>query len=380
LVDPHKYQTVAARLRAEVQAAAATDLRFLPSERELTRRFGVDRSTIRRALEVLEVEGLIRRRPGRKTEVLKPGRIRDERRRIALVVNASPLEWATLPALQGAESVLTPLGYELSVNSTHAGDPFEAERRERSRLASCLERGVAGVLLWPASGHRNAEPLRRLIAGGTPVVLLDQQLPEPELDFVGIDNVAAAHSVTTHLIQTGHRRIAHFTRANTLPTTLQRIEGYRRALTDHGLAFEEEWLVRSVLGQPEKFLLNALLTQADRPTALFAINDMTALRLLHCLVQHGVRVPAEMAVAAIDDLPISEVTTVPLTTLRQPFEAMGAAAARLLIERIEGRLQGPPVVQLLPTRLIVRASCGARAARGSPAPGPGSSETRDGAR
>jgi DNA-binding LacI/PurR family transcriptional regulator len=358
-----KYEAVAAALREEIGALTWQGKRRLESERELTQRFGVDRSTIRRALEVLEADGLILRRPGRKTEIL-PGSARQSSgsRQIAFVVDASPRGWATLPAMHGAESVLTPRGFHLTVYSTHSGDPFQSERRERERLDDCLSQGASGVILWPATRHGNADALQRLVAARIPVVLVDHQLPEPGLDFVGIDNVAAAYRATQHLIQAGHRRIAHFTRANTMPTTLQRIEGYCRALEDHALPFDDDWLKRCPPGSRELGALDALLRSGNRPTALLAINDMTALRLLHHLVRRQIRVPDEVAVVGIDDLSVADLTAVPLTTVHQPFEEIGAEAARLLMDRIEGRLQGPPEVRLLPTRLVVRASCGASVA------------------
>lgn len=354
-----KYEEIAETLRAEIASPSATTGRSFPSERELTERFAVDRSTVRRALELLEEEGLILRRPGRKTQVVGGANVRPVTRRVAFVVNASPRGWATLPTMHGAESVLTPHGLELSILSTYAENPFQAERRERERLEYCLTHRVAGVLLWSATRQGSQASLERLREAGIPVVLVDHQLPAPELDFVGIDNVAAAYSATRHLIQAGHRKIAHFSRANTMPTTLQRIEGYCRALEDHGLAFEESWLKRCAPGADETRALDVLLAEEDRPTALFAINDMTALRLLHHLAKRRVRVPEAMAVVGIDDLPVAELAAVPLTTVHQPFEEIGAEAARLLLDRIDGRGKAPVEARLIPTRLVVRASCGA---------------------
>jgi DNA-binding LacI/PurR family transcriptional regulator len=354
-----KYEEIAITLREDIRSRGSDVFRHLQSERELTERFAVDRSTVRRALDLLEAEGLIVRRPGRKTEIVRAGPRKSTRRRVALVVNASPRGWATLPTMHGAESVLTPRDYELTVLSTHADNPMQDERRERERLEWCLARQVAGVILWPASRHGNEGALRRLQQAGIPVVLVDQQLPAPDLDFVGIDNVAAAYAATRHLIEAGHRKIAHFSRANTMPTTLQRLEGFCRALEDHGLPFEEAWLKRCAPGSDETRALDALLAQPERPTAIFALNDMTALRLVHHLLRRHVRVPEEMAVVGIDGLPVGELAAVPLTTVHQPFEEIGAEAARLLLERVEHRRGGPPEARLIPTRLVIRASCGA---------------------
>lgn len=356
-MDPErKYETIAAALRAEITTAEPRG-RGLPSERALTRRFDVDRSTVRRALELLEADGLITRTPRRRAEVLPAGPedARREPRQVAFLVNASPRGLATLPMLQGMEAVFTPLGYQISLYSTSADDPADAALRERERLEFCLSRPVAGIVLWPASPSANTGLIREVAAAGIPVVLVDQRLPDLELDFAGIDNEAAAWSVTHHLIAAGHRRIAHFTRPNAMPTTLQRIEGYCRALREHGVPVPEHWVVQCAAEQ-EEAALDRLLAAEERPTALFAINDVSALRLLHHLVRRDIRVPGEMAVAGIDDLPVGELAIVPLTTLHQPFEEIGAAAARLLRARMEGATPAVPQVRLLPTRLVARAS------------------------
>jgi GntR family transcriptional regulator of arabinose operon len=362
----HKYERIAAELERALRDRDGTVARRFPSERELTRRYEVDRSTIRRALDLLERKGFILRRPGRRTEVTARAAVAARaaaRPRVAFIVNASPQGWVTLPTLTGAEAELTARGFDLTLFSTHADDPFQAERRERQRLEFCLKHHLAGVILWPAARQGNEALLRQLLQSGTPVVLVDHQLPEPPLDFVGVDNVAAAYRVTQHFIQTGHRRIAHVTRANTMPTTLQRIEGYCRALEDYGLPSADGWLCRCRPGRDEERALDALLDSDAPPTALFAVNDMTALRLMRHLVRRQIGVPEQMAVAGIDDLPVSELSPVPLTTVHQPFGEIGAAAARLLVDRIEGPPKAGVESLLLPTRLVVRQSCGIQPTR-----------------
>lgn len=355
-----KYERIADELEAEIRQQPPA---HLPSERALTERFGVDRSTIRRAMLQLEQKGLILRRPGRRTQVL-PREVRrpdPPRRRIALVMHASPQGWATFPVLHGVESTATALGYELTFCSTHAPDQFQAERREAEQLERCLRRGVSGVILWPAGQHSSLQILHRLSAGGIPGVLLDQHLEGAPSDFVGIDNVAAAYRITRHFIQSRRTRIAHISRSNSMPTTLQRIEGFRRALQDHGIAESPDSVLRCAPGRDEEAAIDRLLNSPEPPNAIFVINDLTAIRVMQALIARGVDIPGRIALAGIDDLAVDEFTAVTLTSIHQPFEEMGAAAARLLIDRIEGRAKGEPLVRLLPTHLVVRGSCGASA-------------------
>lgn len=356
-----KYLSIAALLREELASPARERARFLDSERELTRRFGVDRSTVRRALDLLEEEGLIRRRPGRKAERLTARPTRAGNPRVACIINACPRGWATLPLLNGAEAVLTQRAFDLTYHSSHAPDPPQAQRLERQRLEACLERGVSGVLLWPASREGNRLILQRLLAAGIPVVAVDQKIASPLLDYVGADHVEAGYTVTRHLIAAGHTSIAHITRANRMPSTVGRVEGYLRALVDHGLPVRPELIFRCRPGIDEETALDRILASPARPTAVFGVNDMTALRLLHTLQSRGVRVPEDLALAGIDDLPVAEYAAVPLTTLHQPFEEIGKAAAALLAERIGGSTK-PPVEIVVPTQLVVRRSCGFKSA------------------
>lgn len=379
--DP-KYEVIAATLRQEVIKPHSGP--YLASERLLTARFGVDRSTIRRALQVLEEEGLILRRPGRRTEILPrmPFPSPAARPHVAFVANSSPRGWVTLPILHGAESELTPRGVDIGFYTTFSLDLQEAERRERERLEACLHRPVAGVLLWPATAYGNRDMLAQLAEAGIPVVLVDQQLPGLDLDFVGTDSFAAAYSVTTHLLEMGYRRVAHITRDNELPTTVQRIAGFRQAVRNRGQEVDDAAIYRCDPGQTEQEILDSLVTNEHRSASkeaaeprlgFFGINDMTALRVLHHLARRRVAVPERFGVAGIDDLPVSDLSVIPLTTVHQPWEEIGAVAARVLLRRLVERnlLQpeapvsserttatGNPEIQLLPTRLIVRASTG----------------------
>ena len=358
-----KYQQVADLLRAEIAHAGPAGLSALPSERLLAARHEVDRSTIRRALGILQGEGLIHRRAGRRTSISDGNGNSSvhgaaQRLQVAFVARATPRGWATFPLLEGVESVLTACGCDLTFYPLTAANPFDMERQELERLEFCRGRPSAGVIYWPQTGRATLESLRGLEEAGIPVVLVDQHLPVRTLDFAGTDSVAAAYQATEHLIRAGHRRIAHLTRANTMPTTVQRAEGYRRAMEDYGLPLSDDLIVRSQIDGDEE-ALEAILHLHPRPTAVFAINDLTALALVNGLLKQGIRVPAEIAVVGIDDLPVSRQAVVPLTTVRQPFREMGAEAARLLMGRIEGSRGQEPMVRRLQSHLVVRVSCGA---------------------
>jgi LacI family transcriptional regulator len=184
-----------------------------------------------------------------------------------------------------------------------------------------------------------------------------------------------------HLVSLGHRRIAHIQGPLPYQCSQERFEGYRQGIAESGLAFD------STLVSAGDFQVSSghrcaseLLTQDERPTAIFAANDHMAWGVLEFAQEYGLCVPEDIAVVGFDDTPPSRYKQPPLTTVRQPFQEMGKRAAELLLWLIglprnvgdERRrppslepplpLRGytPPLNLQLETSLVIRQSCGAR--------------------
>jgi DNA-binding LacI/PurR family transcriptional regulator len=172
------------------------------------------------------------------------------------------------------------------------------------------------------------------------------------------------YRATQHLIILGHRRIcfAHSFIGTLLTTSVrERFEGYRKALSEYGVAFDES-LVFPFPRWPKDEANNPcdeFLARHDGPTAILTSTDGIAIELIHSAHRIGRRVPEELAIVGVDNLSSSSATHPPLTTIAQPARQIGVSAANLLINRIEGQA-GPPQHIELPTSLIVRKSCGAR--------------------
>jgi LacI family transcriptional regulator len=211
------------------------------------------------------------------------------------------------------------------------------------------------------AGRENcaAAELLQLAARGVAVVVLQEHSPNPNIRSVSVDLEAGGYLATRHLIELGHRRIAHV--MEELPesdTRRDRIDGYRRALAEAGLPFDPSVVViteNSMTGGSKA--IEQLLQDRQRPTAAFMYNDQMAIGALHALRTHGLRVPDDFAVVGFDGIAMGQFTAPPLTTIDHPREDLGRLAIEALISTIEKRPLKPKE-HLLPVKLLVRKSCG----------------------
>jgi LacI family transcriptional regulator len=247
--------------------------------------------------------------------------------------------------LKGISSAVEGTGYELlaySGNLEH--NQVGWERRSLSRLAGTLIDGA--VIVAPTASVTDAT---------IPVVAVDPHTGKTGPSTVEADNVGGARAATQHLIDLGHRRIAHVRGRTDLVSAQLREQGYREALVAAGLEFDPE-LVR-VGGYRAAETTDAardLLTRPDRPTAVFAANDLSAIRVMEIAHELGLRVPEDLSVVGFDNVPEAANAVPALTTVAQPLHQMGAEAVRLLLGLLAGGTSEEHL--LLPATLVVRAS------------------------
>lgn len=229
-----------------------------------------------------------------------------------------------------------------------------SEERELQFVETLYVERTAGVLWFPTSG--NAEPARRLAEYQVPLVLIDRLTPGVAAPYVVTDNFRGGYLATQHLIEAGHTRIGCIARPRDLSHSQQRIQGYLRALQDHGLPVDESLIVRSGY-RPEAGRLAGLelIQHSPRPTAIFAYNDFMAIGSLRAAYEQGLRVPEDLAIVGFDDIPQAAVTCPSLTSVSAPKSELGERAAHLLIDLIDGK----PVAEtqiVLDVELVVRES------------------------
>jgi len=269
---------------------------------------------------------------------------------LGVVVNdsASPI-YAEI--VKGIETVANAAGYGLLL-----GNSADSQEQALSRLSMLHAGHIEGVLLAPVqTDRRDVEELKRL---GVPFVLLLRHFDDPDHDYVTADNLAGGQLVTQHLANLGHRRIGHVAGPLYTSTAQGRLGGYRKALAEAGLPFDETLVSAgrfTVAGGYEAAL--PLLDHPDRPSAIFAASDMQAVGVMKAARQVGLRIPDDLALAGGDDVELAEFLEVPLTTFHVPYPEIGMRAAAILIARLEGTCTTTQQIAF-PPQLIVRRSCG----------------------
>jgi len=230
---------------------------------------------------------------------------------------------------------------------------------ETHRTADYLTAGhVDGALLVSLHGD---DPLpARMAEAGIPMILAARPPRGSAASYVDVDNRGGARSAVEHLITTGRRVIATIAGPADMAPGVDRLAGYRDALTEAGIAVDDRLIVRGDFTQEGGALAMASLLRARSDIdAVFAASDLMAAGALLALTGAGRRVPHDVAVVGFDDSAVATTTNPPLTSVRQPIEEMGQEMARLLIESIEGTGHAARRV-ILATELIQRASSARR--------------------
>jgi len=251
---------------------------------------------------------------------------------------------------RGVEDAAAGRGYAVMFANTD-----ESESEEMEYLRMLAERQIDGVLLVPAGG--SGEPYRLMRARSIPVVVLDRRVSVRQLDEVRCDSEAGAHDLVQHLTGLGHTRIGVITGRRNISTSIDRVAGYERALTEAGIDVDPG-LIRY-----DSFSLAAgydrareLLAIAPPVTAIFAANNFIAFGALRALREANIAVPRDMSLVTFDDLPEGWHDDPFLTVLAQPAYDVGRRAAELLLDRLDGTGRSKRVVVILPGELIVRRS------------------------
>ncbi|MCW5721804.1 MAG: LacI family DNA-binding transcriptional regulator [Devosia sp.] len=203
-----------------------------------------------------------------------------------------------------------------------------------------------------------------------PVVVACEEIPKSGFHTVLTDNGEAAERATRHLIDLGHRRIGHLLGPEHNIVARERHAGFNRALEKAGLKPVAEWCLRGNFEMESGFAAaGRYMSLPHRPTAFFAANDESAIGFLSGLRQYGVTCPRDISIVGFDDLGVAPHYDPPLTTMRQPREALGRMAAEALIDMIEDPNMLPSSLRIvLRSELVVRESTGRPAAPDDGAP------------
>ena len=328
--------------------------------KDVAKQAGVSASTVSRVLsgkncvnretrrKVLEAARALDYSPNVLAKGLKMGRSNT----IALMVPS--IENEIFPTIaRGVEDTARKSGYTVILCNT-----YEDVAVEQAYINKLRTRWIDGFIV--ASMLPNSDHIRSLWEDGFPVVLLSRYYGDP-VDAVIVDNVQAAYDAVNYLIRGGHKRIALALGRKELPFYADRWAGYRAALADNGLPYDERLVLHETNGTNSFFHLTKELVKSDlRPDAIFATSDPKAVVVMRALHDCGLRIPGDISVIGFDNAYISSMIEPPLSTVSQPLYEMGVAAAKRLIRRIRSREDKtpaePPSVEVMPTDLIIRRS------------------------
>lgn len=325
---------------ADIARAAGVSLPTV--SRVLNGRSDVAAATRRRVEDLLAEHGYRRRAAGTASRA----------NLIDLVFNDLDSPWA-VEILRGVEKVAHAAGVGAVVSAVH----HQAASTQQWLVGVRSRNSDGAILVTSKPAPRLNAELRRL---GMPLVVIDPAgVPTFDIPTIGATNWAGGRSAVLHLLSLGHRRIGMIAGPPALLCSRARLDGYRSALESAGVEVDDGLVRVGDFSHESGFALGSALLGGPRPpTAVFASSDQMALGVYEAARQSGLRVPDDLSVVGFDDLPQARWSPPPLTTVRQPLAEMGAAAADMLLQLVQGRT--PDVLRVeLSTSLVVRDSCAA---------------------
>lgn len=246
---------------------------------------------------------------------------------LGLIISAStnPIFARTMMAI---EEWAFQLGYELMVSHS-----LNQPDREETCIRRMLARRVDGFFITPVYRFEQSAPIyEELKRQKTPVVILGNRAPFcGGFPAVEVDDELASKALTEHLIHLGHKRIAFFAGPQVSPSALGRLEGYRRALRDAGLPFDDGLVYNagSTIDEGAKAAVQ-FCEEESGATAVQCVNDLVAVGVGNVLLDQGLKIPEDISLAGFGNILTSEHFRVSLTTVRQPKFRLGATAMELM--------------------------------------------------
>jgi LacI family transcriptional regulator len=292
-------------------------------------------------------------------------------------------DWPFVPEIMsGIAKGMKDTPYELILYSVNEAT---REHDESTVIDRILTTQLTAAVLAVFPGHLSRQIIR-LHKHNFPVVVIDDQEQVPVVPWVGAENENGAYMAVRHLLQKGHRRIAHIQGPMKYLCSRERHDGYCRALREQGIEIDPQLSIEGDFLEGTGYQAAQTLFSLppeQRPTAIFASSDMMAYGVLSAARARGLRVPRDLALIGFDDIRSSSLIRPALTTVRQPFFEMGQQGIKVLLSTLNTvqNAQWPPTTKpqqetgyvriQLATHLIVRESCGS----GIPYAGDGSVST-----
>lgn len=221
-----------------------------------------------------------------------------------------------------------------------------------------LGMGVDGLLISVSNETKEADHLQAFLDEGKPVVQFDKVTDQLHVPKIEVDDFQGAYQAVTHLIQQGYRKIAHLSGRMEVKNAHERFLGYKRALKDHRLDFNDKWVKNCFdISEQEGFqFTQELMESADKPDAIFCITDLVALGAMNYLKSSGYQIPKQIGLMGFSNWMLSKYTSPSLSSVDQFGYQMGSKASEILIDLLKKQELGANETLELKTELVIRGS------------------------
>lgn len=248
--------------------------------------------------------------------------------------------------IEGMEEIFDNKNYSLIICNSR-----NELKGEIDRLQFLKQKRVDGIIMMPVSDHN--KHVQDAINSGIPVVLIDRLLNEVVSDAVISDNVNGAYKAVEKLIIAGHRRIGIVSGPENVYTAKERLEGYKRALTDYQIPIEDSLIVYAEYKKGSGLKgYEQLLYMEDRPSVIFATNYETTMTGVKYFMENGIKVGEDISFFGFDNTDVFQMLTPTIATVYQATYEIGECAAEILLRRIESDYNGFPEIHRLKTKLL----------------------------
>ena len=235
--------------------------------------------------------------------------------------------------------------HDLHAIVCNADDDPEKEKKYIEMLRA---KQIDGLIIFPTG--KNNDLYKRMVKQGYPVVFVDRKVENLEVFSIITDNTDSTYKAVQHLIEKGHQNIAFVVQPLTVSTRIDRLAGYKQAITDANIGVNPDFIIEASI--PElKRKIEQLFSLDVKPTAIFAANDRVLLAVLEFLKEKGIKLGEELELIVFDNIPFAHLLEAPISFIIQPAKDMGKKAAELLFEQINKENIHPEVF-VFPSRMM----------------------------
>lgn len=355
------YQSKALRLSEkmlhDIQSGCFRDREYLPSEQELGRLYGASRTTIRRVISILIVNGALAKEPNKTARIIEPSSAAEESAAATSHDSRHPFSLAFVYAgVPDGFVVGTGEGIKEFCREHDCNLQFFTNGQGHDEVIDLLnhaaELGINGLIVLPyeTEAYRNA--IRGLLERNFPIVCLDRPLAGMKLNSVEVDNSGAIYLAASTLITRFSRPVYYLGAVPNHSTQQNRLDGFRMAMREAGYSDrirdylllypatdnDPEYWNEAKMQEPPYRKAKSFLREAALPVSILCMNDYVALAVYRAAEELGLTIGADVIVCGFDDLPLARLQNPPLSSIEQPRRRIGYEATDLLCKLISGKI------------------------------------------